>query len=97
MIFTPAIINYILEFMNISKFLQIIVNNKILQDNAHIIIDNYKLYHFIQSNLEWVKYKDHELVNEYCHVVKSNMCRGIEPKLKKYINDHAKAYEKENV
>ena len=56
-----------------------------------------KINHFIQSNLEWVKYKDHELVNEYCHVVKSNMCRGIEPKLKKYINDHAKAYEKENV
>ena len=25
-----------------------------------------KINEFIQSNLEWTKYKDHELVNEYC-------------------------------
>lgn len=56
--------------------------------------DTKKINEFIQSNLEWTKYKDHELVNEYCWVVKNNMCRGIEPKLKKYIIEHAKEYSK---
>lgn len=59
--------------------------------------DAKRINDFIVSNLDWVRYKGRDLVNEYCYVVKSNMCRGIEPKLKKYIIEHAKAYEKENV
>ena len=59
--------------------------------------DAKRINEFIASNLDWVRYKDKDLVNEYCYVVKSNMFRGIEPKLKKYIIEHAKAYEKENI
>lgn len=58
--------------------------------------DAKRINEFIASNLDWVRYKDKDLVNEYCYVVKNNMCRGIEPKLKKYIIEHAKAYEEEN-
>ena len=58
--------------------------------------DAKRINEFIASNLDWARYKDLDLVNEYCYVVKNNMCRGIEPKLKKYIIEHAKAYEEEN-
>ena len=49
---------------------------------------------FIMENINFVKYKDKDLVDEYCNLIKENLCRGLDPDVKNYIVKHAKAYRK---